>query len=830
MRTLILTEKPSVARDFAQALGLKAKKNGFMEGGEYVITWAIGHLVELAEPGDYDPGWKRWKMSTLPIIPDRLKYKPIEKVKMQLEIVQGQLRRKDIGKVVIATDAGREGEVIARTILQTVTGGTEPEPEQRKPFAIYRFWTSQALTPRVVRETMDELKPAAEFDRLWNAGQARQIADWLVGMNLSRAATLKLGSSKNTFSVGRVQTAVLALLVDRRREREHFKPEPYWVLRANFSNPKGSWWGTWFKGDDARFGKKEEAEAVLNLIRGETGRVESVKRTRKKLPPPLLYSLTDLQREANARFGLSAKNTLDIAQRLYEEKKCLSYPRTDSKVLGSKNVDLARKLVEKLASAYPEIFQGVDRKLIDRSNKRVFNDAKLTDHHALVPLAPLPRSASETEKLIYDLVLKRFAAAFHHDYEYEATEVIAEVSKETFRTRGKRPLVPGWKAVYGLKEPQAAAVGGAGDEEREEEDLPLLEKKDSAKVEETKLEEKMTQPPPEYNEDLLLKDMTNPSRYVTEEELQKIFKGDVGLGTQATRAQIIETLIARQFVVREKKKVAATDKGCFLIERLRQFHRAKAIATPEETARWEMELEKIALGIGNPEVFIAGIKKFVEDGVEEFKMSEGQQMEQGPLGKCPACGGEIIEGKKGFGCKNWREQDGGCRFVVWKETAGRTITPEVVRTLLAQGVTPAMTFRSREGKEFSAALKIEHNEAQNKWETRFVFSGENAGASGGGAGSQEAGELGKCPRCGGEVTEGKKGFGCRNWREEDGGCRFVIWKTIAGKELPVEAVKDLLARGETGVIHGFISRKGKEFSAKLRLEGEDYKTSFVFEN
>jgi DNA topoisomerase-3 len=825
-----------VARDFAKALGIEAKRNGFVEGGEYVITWAIGHLVELAEPGDYDPKWKRWNMSTLPIIPERLRYKPIRDVKKQLEIVQGQLRRDDVVKVVIATDAGREGEVIARTILQTVTGADDAHRPQ-KAFELYRFWTSQALTPQVVRDTLNKLKPAAEFDRLWNAGQARQIADWLVGMNLSRAATLKLGSFENTFSVGRVQTAVLALLVDRRRERERFKPEPYWVLRANFSNPKGTWWGTWFKGDDVRIGKKEEAEAILSHIRGESGQVKSVKKTRKKLPPPLLYSLTDLQREANSRYGLSAKGTLDIAQRLYEDKKCLSYPRTDSKVLGSQTVDLASRLVEKLSAVYPPIFQGVDRKLIDLSNKRVFNDAKLTDHHALIPLAPLPRSASEDEKHIYDMVLKRFAAAFHPDYEYEATELITEVKKETFRTRGKRPLVPGWKAVYGLKEPQAAAKssgngggdgagGSAGEDERDEEDLPPLEKKDPAKVEETKLEEKMTQPLPEYTEDLLLKDMTNPSRYVTEEELQKIFKGDVGLGTQATRAQIIETLIHRQFVTREKKKVAATDKGCFLIERLRRLHRAKAIAMPEETARWEMELEKIALGIGNPEAFIAGIKQFVKDGVEELKMSEEQQMAEGPLGKCPACGGEIIEGNKGFGCKNWREQDGGCRFVVWKETAGRTITHEDIRTLLAQGVTPAMTFRSREGKEFSAALKIEYNEEQNKWGARFVFSNANSGAGGT---EGEAEELGKCPRCGGEVVEGKKGFGCKNWREEDGGCRFVIWKTIAGKEIPVDAVMDLLSKGETEVIHGFISRKGNEFSARLRLEGEEYKATFVFD-
>lgn len=821
MHTLILTEKPSVAMDFAKSLGIRNKKDGYLEGSGYVITWAIGHLVELAEPADYDPKWKKWRMDALPILPDSLKYKPIPDVEKQLRIVSAQIRREGVAKLVIATDAGREGEVIARTILHVATGRDSLNNDR---YGVYRFWTSQALTPQVVQETLEALRPASEFDRLWNAGKARQAADWLVGMNLSRAATLKLGSGKDTFSVGRVQTAVLALLVDRRRQREDFKPEPYWLLRASFANARGSWRGIWFKGDVNRFGKREQAEETLSRIQGQTGRVRSVKRAKKKLSPPQLYSLTELQREANSRFGLSAKKTLDTAQGLYEDKKCLSYPRTDSRVLGSKNVEMAARLVEKLAPVYPAFFQGVKRDLIHGANKRVFNDARLTDHHALIPLAPLPRGASRQEEQIYQLVVKRFAAVFHPDYEYEATEVITEVSRETFRTQGNRPLVPGWKAVYGMKESPVPM----GEDEAVEEDLPLLQKDDPAKVEDARLEDKMTQPPPEYTEALLLKDMTNPSRYVSEEELQKIFKGDVGLGTQATRAQIIETLIQRRFVEREKKKVAATDKGCFLIERLRGFDRARAVATPEETARWEMELERIAQGTGDPEAFIAGIRKFVEQGVEEFKMSEEKQTKPAPLGKCLSCGGEIIEGKKGFGCKNWREPDGGCRFVVWKEIAGQKITPFLLRMLLSGGTTPAMTFRSKEGKEFSSSLKMAHNESEGRWETRFVPPVQNPAAEAAAEDPANPSELGKCPRCGAEIQAGPKGFGCRNWRQEDGGCRFVIWKTIAGKELPQTAVRDLLTRGETEVIQGFMSKKGKEFSAKLRLEGEEFKAVFVF--
>ena len=756
-----------MAQDFAKALGIKAKRDGYLEGEGYVITWAIGHLVELFEPEDYDERWKRWSMGSLPILPEGMKYKPIAKVKKQLEIIRRQLGRKDIDNIVIATDAGREGEVIARTILQTVEGLDNP---------LQRFWTSQALTPNIVQKTLKNLKPASEFDRLWNAGQARQAADWLVGMNLSRAATLKLRErgKRDVFSVGRVQTAVLALLVDRKRERENFKPEPYWVLRVCFSNEKGNWWGTWFQGDLARFDKREDADRVHSAIEGRTGTVLSVKKEKKQQAPPALYSLTDLQREANTRFGFSAQQTLNLAQKLYEDRKCLSYPRTDSRVLGSENVDLAKKLIDELSGHYPDLFRGVEPKRVSASNKRVFNDAKLTDHHALIPLAALPPNVSQGEHQIYELVLKRFAAVFHADYEYEATEVVTGVEGEKFRTRGSRPLVLGWKAVYGLKEPVSEGGNGEGEEE---ENLPALEKNDPAAVGEIKLEEKMTQPPPEYTEALLLKDMTNPSRYVSEEELKTIFKGDVGLGTQATRAQIIETLIGREYVVREKKKVAATEKGCFLIDSLRRFPTVKAIATPEETARWEMQLERIAQGAGDSQAFIDGIRTFVVSGITEFRRGAGHPA-QTPGTLNPGTAGHRPGAPRGRG-------------------ANRPSGEEPVTDPRHHGWTGG---------------------PEQAGDTAPVVPGGKAPAA----------PIGKCPRCGGEIIEGKRGYGCSNWREPDGACRFVVWKTIAGKVIPLAAVRHLLLKGETGLISGFVSRKGSRFSAKLRLEGDEATVVFVF--
>lgn len=795
MKTLILTEKPSVARDFAKALGVNGKKDGYMENEQYVITWAIGHLAELFNPEDYDSRWDgRWRLDVLPILPEQFKYKPIAATEKQLNIIKSVLNRGDFDNVVIATDAGREGEVIARTIFIA--------SDFNKPDNIRRFWTSQALTPQVIKEGLEKSKPASFYDRLWKAGQARQIADWLVGMNGSRAATIRLN---DLFSVGRVQTAVLSLLADRRRERENFKPEPFWMLRAVFANDKGTWSGLWTKKKESRFHTEEEAVQVQAIIENQTGNVASVKKQKKKQPPPLLYSLTDLQQDANRQFAFSAQTTLDIAQSLYEQRKCLSYPRTDAKVLGSKNADMARKLVEELSRNYSELFAGIEKKLIAASNKRVFDDDKLTDHHALIPLAALPASAGDQESKIYDLVIRRFAAVFHPDFEFEQTDIVTEVRKQSFQTKGRVILKPGWQALY----KDEAREG----EESEAESLPPLAEDDPAAVSKSRIEKKMTLPPPEYTEALLLKDMTNPAKYVSEDELKKIYRGDVGLGTQATRAQIIETLLHRSYAERNKKQIIATDKGCLLIDRLRGLNMAKILTSPEETARWERRLDLIARGEDSGEDFLTNIRQFVSQLVEEFKMS-GEPSE---IGKCPACGGSIIEGKKGFGCANWKEQTGGCKFVIWKQLAGRDLEISAIQQLLEKRETEAIDgFVSKKGTTFSASLKLVQQE--NDWKVQFNF------------GSQE--EMGICPACGGKIVEGKKGFGCANWKEEDGGCKFVIWKTIAQKELPKEAVKLLLEKGISESIDGFVSRKGSMFSARLKLQKDDagtYKAVFDFD-
>lgn len=882
MKTLIITEKPSVAADFAKALGIRGKKDGYMDGGDTLITWAVGHLVELYEPQDYDKKYEKWSLADLPIIPDAVRYKPISRVAKQLNVIKTLLAMKDLDRVIIATDAGREGEVIARTVMQASNFKAWSKA--------FRFWTSQALTPQVVTSGLEQIKPASEYDRLWRAGQSRQIADWLVGMNGSRAATIRMRTpgQREAFSVGRVQTAVLALLVDRRKERDDFKPEPYWVLRAKFVNEKGEWWGTWFNEEGVRLPSETKAKEIEDKIAGKDGSVLSVKKERKKQPPPALYSLTDLQQDANRKYGCSAQRTLDIAQSLYEEKKCLSYPRTDSKVLGTQNVDMTKSIVNKLAPVYSEYFAGVQTALIALSNKRVFNDAKLTDHHALIPLAPLPQGASGEQKQIYELVLKRFCAAFHPDCKYEQTEIQTEALAELFRTRGKRILEPGWRAVY-QAEYNSAPKSSEGDE-AEEENLPPLAPKDPATATETDVSRKETTPPPEYTEALLLKDMTNPARYVSADELKKIFRGEAGLGTQATRAQIIETLLKRMYIERRRKYIIATDKGCRLIGALRQLPTAKIMASPEETARWEMQLEEIARGGGSDDGFIEGIKSFVTKVVEEFKKApalraqepakappdpggggkapglpkehekppaprtrgasvsarqgqpekgarstpsakktrsaqETQPVHEEPptqthdkpfIGRCPRCSGEIIEGRKGFGCGNWRKADGGCGFVIWKELSSKQLTSEMASELLkGKTLGPLSGFKSEStGGDFSASIRLE--EKNGEYKVAFQSADESSAPTA--ERDPRASTLGKCPLCRGELMEGKKGFGCSNWRKADGGCGFVIWKTISEKRITPEIVAELIEKGMTGLLSGFASAGGEEFSGRLRLK------------
>lgn len=845
MTELILTEKFSVAADFAKALGVKTKRDGYFEGEAYVVTWAVGHLVELFAPDDYDASLKKWRMETLPLIPEKFRYKPIKKSYTQFRTIKTLLTKRSFDRIIIATDAGREGEVIARTILL--------EAGFRERAHIFRFWTSQALVPKVVRSTMKELKPLADYDRLWRAGYYRQVSDWLVGMNLTRLLTVRLG---DLFSVGRVQTAVLALLVDRRREREKFVPETYWIFKVLFAGDKGTWTGSWFRKKETRITDQKAADELLDQLKGETspGEVLSVKTEKKSEAPPLLFSLTDLQQEANNRFGFPAKKTLAIAQTLYQDRKCLSYPRTDSRVLGTTSLGLVNSVLKKLAPAHPDIFSTLDQGRVSLANRRVFNDAKLTDHHALIPFKPLAGGADRDEKRLFELVMRRFAAAFHPNCLVENTHVVTGFAGETFQTRGRVILDPGWRRVYqtGMRDKAEAEI------------IPPLEAGDRGAGEKIDRIEKQTTPPPDYSDSLLLKDMTNPGRYVDQEEIKRLYRGDIGIGTQSTRAQIIETLIQRKYVKRAGKRLMALDKGVYLVAQLRKCPVSSVLTSPEETARWEMNLNAIALGETADQHFLEDIKGFVTRAVDELKsigldvkQFRKEESQAAVIGVCPACGKAVRENRKAFSC-----EDRACEFVIFKRIAGKNISAKMAANLLRYRRSgPFKGFISKKKKRFSAALRIVQEEG--KWKVSFDFNRPAAGsgkekggdmespwgpgplareraektarpraANTAGSGGDSAslpvpasasksgkhlfsGEL-RCPLCRGAIIEGNRGFGCSNWRPENGGCRFVIWKEIAGKRLTPRNIETLVV-GKKTRLYVFRDEKGVKFRASLKM-------------
>lgn len=760
MTDLILTEKYSVAADFAKALGVKKKGDGCFKGNDYIITWASGHLVTLYEPDDYNKNLKRWQLETLPIIPDTFKYKPIKKSGKQLKVIKALVKKRDFKNLIIATDAGREGEVIARTILLEA-GFTDKS-------RILRFWTSQALVPDVVRSVMKELKPVTDYDRLWRAGYYRQVADWLVGMNCTRILTIRL---KDLFSVGRVQTAVLALLVNRKNQRDNFKPETYFIIKVFFSNEKGEWAGSWFKDKKTRISSREELEKLVNKLNKESmGSVLSVKKEKKKEPPPLLFSLTDLQQEANKRFGLPATKTLSIAQSLYQDKKCLSYPRTDSRVLGTKSLDLVKGIIKKLSPEYYAVFKEVDPQRISLANKRVFNDARLTDHHALIPFKPIPENATAQEKKLFDLIVRRFAAVFHRDCFFENTKVVTSFASETFQTNGRVILEQGWRKVYQIND---------GSRERVDYIPPLL-KGDNANRQKVQPQEKKTTPPPAYTDALLLKDMTNPGGYVSEDAIKKIFRGDVGIGTQSTRAQIIETLILRHYLVRQGKNLIATEKGSFLVKMLKNNPVSGVLISPEETARWEMDLNSIALGKGADIGFLQRIKSFVADSVEELKnadfdlsaLKNAGESAGGPgasagrpgtthgafgtvVGVCPACKGDVCENRKAYACTGGRQKL--CNFLIWKRIAGKNISSKMAQNLLKYRKSgPFSGFISKKKKRFSASLKIVQE--QELWKVVFDFDNSAAPKKRAAATPSKSPVSSQrkscCPLCGGRIIEG----------------------------------------------------------------------------
>jgi len=711
-KTLIIAEKPSVGRDLVGVLpGAFTKGEGYLEGPEHVVTWAVGHLVQLADPDEYDDRFKKWRMADLPIVPEHFKLVVRdERSKKQMNVVKRQLGRDDVDSVVNACDAGREGELIFAYLYE--------KSGSRKP--VKRLWLN-SMTKSAIRAAFADLRPAADLASLEAAARSRSEADWIVGMNATRAATIRLRSSfDGAVSLGRVQTPTLAILARREEEIRAFKPEPYWIVDAAFvavAAPAGrAYEGRFHAGAKPRLATAAEARAIVAACRDQTGTITKLDKTERRERVPLLYDLTQLQRDANGRFGFTARRTLAAAQRLYEEHKALTYPRTNSRFITGDMVPDIKPIAE-LVGSQPEyaaaarFVLGLDVLPLGR----VVNDAKVTDHHAVIPTNaerhPVDKM-NEDDRRIYDLVVRRFLAAFHPEAVFENTRVETTVASHVFRTRGTLLLVPGWRGVYG--ETADIDDAGADDDEGREQRLPKLEHGERAAVTEVADEAKETKPPRRHTERSLLEMMETAGKLVEEEELREAMK-ESGIGTPATRAAIIERLLQVGYIERDGRALVVTEKGLNVIRLLG----AHPLTSPGLTGDWEHRLAKIETGEDSREAFMGDIVKFAESTVGELDAKlKDVRIPRANLGPCPVCGRDIVENRKGYSC--WSREDPGCGFVIWKSKAGKQLPASVARELIRTGRTErAVTgFKGRSGKSFRARLALVQTE-DGKWRTEF---------------------------------------------------------------------------------------------------------------
>jgi DNA topoisomerase-3 len=648
-KTLVIAEKPSVGRDLARVLpGPFAKHEGYLEGPEHVLTWAVGHLVQLAEPDEYDAKFKKWRMADLPIVPAKFKLVVRdERSKKQMSVVTQQLRREDIDQVINACDAGREGELIFAYLYEKA-GSSKP---------VQRLWLS-SMTKAAMQRAFEQLRPASEFAQLEAAARSRSESDWIVGMNATRAATIRLRSSfDGAVSLGRVQTPTLAIITRREEEIRAFKPEAYWLVDATFAaDGERLYEGRFHDGAKPRLASAEAADAIVAAVRDKAGVITQLETKERKERAPLLYDLTSLQREANSRFGFTARRTLAAAQRCYEEHKVLTYPRTSSRYLTSDMIAELKPIAGHVGGAGREYqtaaayVQGLDVLPLGR----VVADDKVGDHHAIIPTNSTHNldKLSDDDHRIYDLVARRFLAVFHPEAVFENTKVATTVGDYVFRTRGKVLVVPGWRGVYG----ELAGGGESADDDDEGRDqqLPKLVQGEDVQTREVAATEKETKPPRRYSDASLLGAMETAGRLVDDDEMREAMK-ESGIGTPATRASIIERLIDVGYVERDGRSLVATEKGLNVIRLLGEH----PLTSPSLTGDWEQRLGRIERGEEKRDGFMADIAGFATSTVHELDAKlKDVRIPRANLGPCPICGHDIVENRKGFSC--WSREDPGC--------------------------------------------------------------------------------------------------------------------------------------------------------------------------
>jgi DNA topoisomerase-3 len=779
---VVLAEKPSVGRDIARCLGCTQKHNGYLSGydGKVAVTWTFGHLVELEAPDGYDPSWKRWSLQSLPMLPEafRLRARRGDGIETQLNCIAELLQQAT--EIVCATDAGREGELIFRYVLQWA--GCEEKP-------IRRLWLS-SMTDAAIKQGFSELRDGHDLDPLAAAARCRSEADWIVGMNGTRFFTVKYGRQGELWSVGRVQTPVLAMIVGRDLEREDFRAKDYWDLRTLYRDAI-------FKHDGKRIDDEARAEALREKVAGGPLRITHIDQKSKSFRAPLLYDLTALQREMNKRFGMTAKQTLAAAQKLYERKH-MTYPRTDSRYLGKAMVPELPRILSSIRPHFGSAVDGLNLKAL-KPGKRVVDDSKVGDHHAIIPTDHPPRSPLHgDEAKLYEAIAMRFISAFYPPCVKWVTRVDAEAAAEPFKATGSVVREPGWQALFPdmlkAKKRSKTKSGAEGDDDTAEDDSQILPefKEGESGPHKPYLEKKKTKPPRALTEASLLQFMETAGKLVDDDEMRDAMK-ERGLGTPATRAAIIETLLGRGYIARKGKQLLSTDMGRELIAIIEN----EQLKSPELTGEWEALLKRIERGEYAPETFMSKVVEHTGEIISQTSRVKRVRR----LGPCPLCEGSVIEGARGYGCSRWKA---GCEFVLWKKQFGRTLhEAEVLELLSERRTTSLLTRKTSESTLVYGTLLL-----------RADGSVEVSPASNS-AKVQERRLVGNCPLCGSSMIEGDKGYGCIRWRE---GCHFVVWKQIAQRKIPLQMVRVLLRDGLTPFIEKFKRQDGTRFDARLKIE------------
>ena len=843
-KAIIIAEKPSVAQDIVRALtpvaGKFEKHAEHFENEHYVVTSAVGHLVEIKAPEEYDVKRGKWSFAHLPVVPPHFELAPIDKAKTRLNAVVKLCKRKDVTEMINACDAGREGELIFRLIEQYAAGakGTLNKP-------VKRLWL-QSMTPQAIRDGFDRLRSDAQMQGLADAARSRSEADWLVGINGTRAFTAFNSRDGGFFltTVGRVQTPTLSIVVEREEKIRKHVARDYWEVRASFDAAAGTYEGKWFnptwKKDPAdpeqradRLWNAADAQAIAQACRGEPASVTEESKPSTQASP-LLYDLTTLQREANSRFGFSAKTTLSLAQALYEKHKVLTYPRTDSRALPEDYLGTVRSTFEMLAdSPLPgplrELSMHARKALNDgyvKPTKRVFDNAKVSDHFAIIPTLEAPKSLSEIEAKLYDMVVKRFLAVFYPSAEFTVTTRISTVkaagAEHRFQTNGKVLVNPGWLAVYG--------------KEAQDDDANLVAVKagEVVRTESVDVKALQTRPPARYTEATLLSAMESAGKLIEDEELREAM-AEKGLGTPATRAAIIEGLLTEKYMLRDGRDLVPTAKAFQLMTLLRGLG-VEDLTKPELTGNWEHQLAEMEHGRLKRDAFMAEIAKMAERIVRKAKEYDRDTIpgDYATLkAPCPNCGGVVKENYRRFTCTGADGAAEGCGFSITKIPAGRAF--EIVEAeafLRDRQIGPLEGFRSKAGWPFTAEMKLVHDPEISNWKLEFDFGDEAKQAEGDGEPVDFSAQasLGACPKCQGRVYDHGSSYVCEHSVGTHVTCDFKSGKIILQQPVAPEEMTRLLTTGKTALLENFVSNKTRrKFKAFLSYDRKEGRVVFEFE-